>query len=198
VGSGIRVVVGLGNPGEQYERTRHNVGFRVVDLLAERTGTKWRASRHAPAWCAWAEWADGHARVLLVKPRTFMNESGQAVGPLARWHHLDGRAILLVYDDVDLPLGTIRVRARGGSGGHRGVASVLTALGGEDVARVRVGIGRGESQDTAEYVLSPFRADEEPVLRDALDRAVAAVMCCVERGVDRAMNEFNAEPKETK
>jgi len=193
----MKMVVGLGNPGEQYAGTRHNAGFEVVERLARRAGATWRRSRQAVAQCAVAEWTGGD-RVLLVKPLTYMNASGEAVAALARWHRLRPSEIVVVYDDVDLPLGAVRVRARGGSGGHRGMASVIEQLGDEGIPRVRIGIGRGRGdRDTVAHVLSRFEADERPLAEAAMDRAAAAVDAVLTHGVERAMNEFNAEPKET-
>lgn len=191
------MVVGLGNPGEDYVSTRHNAGFEVVERLARRAGVSWRRSRQAVALCAAAD-LPGAGRVLLVKPLTYMNASGEAVAALARWHRLRPADIAVVYDDVDLPLGAVRVRARGGSGGHRGMASVIEHLGDEGIPRVRVGIGRGRGdRDTVAHVLSRFEDDERPVAEAAMDRAAAAVTALLTRGVERAMNEFNTEPKET-
>lgn len=195
------MVVGLGNPGPEYARTRHNAGFRVVERLAAAGGATFRKSRHAAARCAAVDLPGGR-RVVLAEPQTYMNGSGEAVAALLRWHRIAPAEMLLVYDDVDLPLGQIRVRARGGAGGHRGVQSVIDRVGGSDFPRVRVGIGRGGG-DTADYVLSPFAEDEERAMETAIERAARAVDACASRGVDRAMNEFNAETaadqeKETK
>ncbi len=190
------MVVGLGNPGAEYARTRHNAGFRVVERVAERVGARFRDSRQAAARCAAADLPGGR-RVVLVEPMTFMNESGTAVAALLRWHRWTLAELLLVYDDVDLPLGTIRIRPRGGAGGHRGTQSVIDAVGGDEFPRVRVGIGRDAAgRDTVAHVLSIFDAAEVPVAEAAFDRAADAVVACVTEGVDRAMNRFNAEPKE--
>lgn len=191
------MVVGLGNPGEEFARTRHNVGFEVVERLARRVGAVWQHSRQAMAQCAMVDMA-GVGRVLLVKPLTYMNASGDAVAALVRWHRLRPDDLTVVYDDIDLPLGVIRVRARGGSGGHRGMASVIEQIGDEGIPRIRVGIGRGQGeQNTVAHVLSRFEDGERPAADAAMDRAAAAVEVLLARGVERAMNEFNAEPKET-
>ncbi|MCX7818898.1 MAG: aminoacyl-tRNA hydrolase [Kiritimatiellae bacterium] len=191
------MVVGLGNPGSEYAGTRHNAGFEVVERLARRVGAEWRRSRQAPAECAIAELPEA-GRVLFVKPLTYMNASGEAVAALARWHRLRPSEVVVVYDDVDLPLGTVRVRARGSSGGHRGMGSVIEQMGDDGIARVRIGIGRGRGdRDTVAHVLSRFSEEERPVAEAAMERAAAAVETLLTRGIERAMNEFNAEPKET-
>ena len=183
--------MGLGNPGAQYERTRHNAGFAVLGCLAGRQRVRFRRS-----WLgARGETAQvelGRAAVTLLRPLTFMNLSGEAVRPLVRREGLRPQDVILVYDDLDLPPGRLRLRAGGGTGGHRGVASVLSAVGGPDVARVRVGIGRpDQGMDAAEYVLSVIPAAGLAVWEQAVERAADAVEAVCRDGLEAAMSHFN-------
>ena len=192
------LIIGLGNPGRAYERTRHNAGFDVLAVLATRHGGTFRRPWRGPRGESLRVDLPGHALTLL-RPLTFMNLSGEAVRPLLRrGGGGDGFAldeILLVYDDMDLPSGSLRVRAGGSGGGHRGVASVLAATGSTAVARVRVGIGRPvDGLDAAEYVLRRLPAAEQPAWRAAVERAADAVeVACVE-GLEEAMDRFNRTP----
>jgi peptidyl-tRNA hydrolase, PTH1 family len=168
-----QVVAGLGNPGPEYQRTRHNVGQRVLDVLARRLACRWHRERRAVL--APAD-RDGR-RVYLVKPVAFMNASGPAIADTLRDLVSSPGDLILVYDDLDLPLGTVRVRLSGGHGGHRGVQSVLETLATTDIRRVRIGIGRPErKEDIAEHVLSPFEPDELPVVETAADEAADRVL----------------------
>lgn len=175
-----QAVIGLGNPGSEYRDTRHNVGQRVVDALARRLST--RFAREGGHQVARTEWAD--RPLFLIKPRCFMNESGPVVARLARAHRLAPADLVIVFDDLDLPLGTVRVRMKGSAGGHNGVRSLLGALGTDEVRRVKVGIGRpapaGQRKElVVDHVLSPFYADEreaaEAACAEAADRALALV-----------------------
>ncbi|BBB90301.1 MAG TPA: aminoacyl-tRNA hydrolase [Methylomusa anaerophila] len=187
----MKIVAGLGNPGQEYSVTRHNVGFMAVDLLADRWGiaiTSWREREKALA----AEYR-GSEPVLLVKPQTYMNLSGIAVGALARWYKIPVTDIIVIYDDLDLPVGKLRLRSKGGSGGHRGIESLLEHLGQDAFARIRVGIGRPpQGWETADYVLSRFTAEETPLIKDAITRAADAVECLLKEGFNKAMNKFNS------
>ncbi len=185
------LVVGLGNPGRAYAATRHNAGFMVVDALARRLGASFGRSRHQ-ALLADARY--GPRRVLLAKPQTYMNLSGRAVGPLVRYYRLPLDHLLVVYDDLDLPFGTVRLRPGGGHGGHKGMKSVIEALGGRrDFPRLRIGIGRPPGRlDAAEYVLRPFTAEEREQWPWVLDRAVEGVLVWLDQGLDAAMNQVNA------
>jgi len=181
--------VGLGNPGERYRRTRHNVGFMVVDLLATRAGVReWREEREA--WVAAAQ--IGGQDVLLVKPLTFMNRSGVAVEGLLAGASVGLGDLVVVVDDVALELGTIRVRERGSHGGHNGLRSLVEVLGSEDFARVRVGIGAGEpAADLAGYVLADFAPEEVLLVQEMVGRAGDAVECLLRDGAGTAMTRFN-------
>lgn len=186
----MKLVVGLGNPGKAYENTRHNVGFEVVDELARRAGVSFRRG-----WLTSAQLAKagiGGCEVGLVKPRTFMNRSGDAVGPLLRKKGAGAGDVIVVVDDVDLDCGRIRVRRQGGAGGHKGLQSVIAALGTEEFVRVRVGVGpRPPGDEMVGHVLARFNAEERAKVKEAVRKAADAVGRVVEEGVDRAMNEFN-------
>lgn len=183
------LVVGLGNPGAEYAKTRHNVGFQVVERLASRLGAEF--ARHpGRALVARVEVSD--ASVVLAKPQTFMNLSGFSVAALIHWYHLNPyKDLLVVYDDLDLLPGMIRLRPRGGAGGHKGVRSIIEQLGTQDFCRLRVGIGKPEFGDAHRYVLQEFTAEEWELLEVTLERAADAVECFAEEGIVTAMNRFN-------
>jgi PTH1 family peptidyl-tRNA hydrolase len=186
----MRLLAGLGNPGEKYRRTRHNVGFMVVDALAERHGAR-NARVESDAWVA--ETTFGGEDVLLVKPLTFMNRSGAAVAPLLSRLALGPQDLVAVVDDVAIELGTLRVRERGSHGGHNGLRSIADVLGTDDFPRVRVGIRRGELLvDLAEYVLSDFSDEEVLVVQEVVGLAADALECLVREGAPAAMNRYNA------
>jgi PTH1 family peptidyl-tRNA hydrolase len=180
------IVVGLGNPGGEYAGTRHNVGFRVVERLAETAGAKFRRERQAVA--APAEIAG--TAVLLVKPTTYMNLSGRAVAPLASRHGLGPERVLVVYDEMDLPLGRIRIRPRGSAGGHGGIKSLIASLPSQEFPRVRLGVGR-PAEDAIDHVLSPFTQEERPVIEESIARAAEAVETILREGLETAMNRYN-------
>lgn len=186
----MKLVVGLGNPGRKYERTRHNVGFDVLDELARRAGVEFRRSWRFPA--EMAEVVLDGKRLLLVKPRTFMNRSGEAVGPLARKKGAAPGEVLVVVDDVELECGRLRLRRDGRAGGHNGLKSVIELLGSESFPRVRVGVGRKQQGgDMVQHVLGRFTPDEQAVMKDAVARAADAVEVVLKEGLEKAQNQFN-------
>lgn len=186
-----RIIVGLGNPGSRYELTRHNVGFLVIDRLAEMSGARMMNKR---AQALTGEAVIGQTRVLLVKPQTYMNLSGLAVRSLMDWYKLSPAEVIVVYDDLDLPPGRLRIRADGGAAGHRGMTSVIQKLGTEEIARVRVGIGRPAPHlEAADYVLSSLQSEEMLLLRNTVDRAADAVACLVQDGIEKCMNQYNKD-----
>jgi PTH1 family peptidyl-tRNA hydrolase len=196
----VKLVVGLGNPGPQYENTRHNVGFSVVAHLAKAAG---EANLTAPAGgdkgrgtgkfkAELTEIRLGGDKILLVRPRTYMNLSGQAVGPLLAFYKLPVTDLLVVCDDLSLPLGKLRLRASGSSGGQKGLQDIIRVAGVADVPRLRIGIGETPSGwDTADYVLSKFGPAETPIVEVAVANAAAAVEVWVTAGIAAAMNQFN-------
>lgn len=186
----LTLIVGLGNPGRRYANTRHNVGFRCVDLLATRHGLRFDR-RQADALIAMGDIAG--QPVVLAKPQTYMNLSGKAVRGLLAQLRLAPENLILVYDDMDLPLGRIRVRAKGSAGGQKGVRSIIEAVGTNEFRRVRIGIGRPPRGDPIEYVLEPFARDEEPVAELACAAAADAIECLLVGGLSAAMNKFNRD-----
>ncbi|MFA4015219.1 MAG: hypothetical protein RUDDFDWM_000297 [Candidatus Fervidibacterota bacterium] len=183
------VVVGLGNPGREYENTRHNVGFMVVDEIAKRLKVRFR-KKLCCALVAMAEHCNRY--LMLAKPLTFMNLSGEAVKCIVHHLSLPLDHLLIVLDDANLPLGKIRIRPSGSHGGHKGLKSVIDALGTEAISRLRVGIGAPKQGiDMVSFVLSPFDAHEEELIREAIARATEAVLACLVEGLEKAMSKFN-------
>ena len=187
----MKLIVGLGNPGREYERTRHNVGFAVVERLAERVGAAFRRNlRVAARSCRVAP--EGGGEWLLVEPLTYMNCSGDAVAPLMRRHGLGPADLLAVVDDAALPAGRLRVRSGGSAGGHNGLKSLIERIGTDEFARVRIGVGRDPAgRDLKDHVLSRFAPDERELIAEAVEKAADAVGVWACEGVDRAMNQFN-------
>jgi PTH1 family peptidyl-tRNA hydrolase len=189
----VKIVVGLGNPGREYTATRHNVGFMVVNRLArlaQGTAVKKRFRSEIVEGML-----DGE-KLVLVAPQTYMNLSGHAVREVVNWYHLPVEELIVVADDLDLPFGTLRMRARGSAGGHNGLASIIEQLGTQDVPRLKIGIGRGPGSASAR-VLSRFSPEEDKALSDVIDRAAAGVRLWAHEGVIVAMNDVNrrAEPE---
>lgn len=186
----MKLVVGLGNPGEEYVNTPHNVGFDVADVLAERSGVSFSTQSRFRALTARSTHLGSD--VWLVKPATFMNRSGSAVALLMQFYKCEVSDLLVVVDDVNLPLGRSRIRPQGRSGGHRGLDSIIASLGNDEFARIRVGVGLArQGQDLVSHVLSPFRRDDLALFRESTVSAADAVTCCIEEGVTVAMNMYN-------
>jgi PTH1 family peptidyl-tRNA hydrolase len=194
----VKLVVGLGNPGSQYKGTRHNVGFEVVDELARRASVAFESAPAEALMARWRRAEDGRANdLLLVKPLTFMNLSGQAVGELARYFKIDLADLLIVVDEVHLPLGRLRARARGSAGGHNGLKSVIAHLG-DEFSRLRVGVGRGGDQrNLADHVLSRFEKDEREEVERMTTRAADAAEMFIASGIEAVMNAFNGGDQAT-
>jgi PTH1 family peptidyl-tRNA hydrolase len=185
------ILVGLGNPGRQYGATRHNVGFMLIDRLAVRLEAGGMRLQ-SKALVTTARY-DGR-KILLAKPQTYMNLSGQSVHGLANFYKLPLERLLVAHDDLDLPFGTLRVRPGGGAGGQKGVASAIEQLGSQDFARLRIGIGRPPGRmDPSDYVLQAFSSEEQKVLAGILDRATVAVLTFITDGLQTAMNRVNGE-----
>lgn len=182
----MKLIAGLGNPGPKYRGTRHNVGFEVADEVARRAGI---AFESAPAGALVAKWRASDT--IVVKPLTFMNLSGQAVGEIARYFRIETADILVILDEVQLPLGRLRARARGSAGGHNGLKSIIAHLG-SDIARLRMGVGRGDARtDLADHVLARFEADEAADVERMTARAADAAETFVTGGIAAVMNLFN-------
>jgi PTH1 family peptidyl-tRNA hydrolase len=184
----VRMVVGLGNPGSEYAGTRHNLGFMVIDSLAETLNTSLRRRKFSARFGE-TEFAD--KKLILLKPCQFMNRSGQAVATAVGFYKLSLRDLLVVTDDMAIEPGRIRLRAKGSAGGHNGLADIIEKLGANQFARCRLGIGQSGSQDAYDYVLDKPSQDQKPLLKEAIDKAKDAVLCWIEFGIERAMNQFN-------
>lgn len=183
------LIVGLGNPGQKYERTRHNIGFQVLDALLKEADILRRQERFSAVL---VEAALSGVRFSALYPQTYMNRSGEAVKEVMRWYHLDSEALIVVYDDLDLELGKLRLRKSGSHGGHNGMRSILSVVGHEHVKRLKIGIGRPPAGwSVADYVLSPFLTDEQPQVDAAIERAVKALMLALTVSFEQAMNRYN-------
>ena len=190
----MKIIVGLGNPGNEYAKTRHNVGFMLVDALAEHLNINlWKDKFNAQI----AEGRIGTEKILLVKPQTYMNNSGEAVGPLMRWYKVTPEDIIVAHDDMDIPAGTIRIRKKGSSGGHNGIKSLIAHLGSENFPRVRLGVGRPlPGWSVVNHCLAPFPQEDNTAVDEAIKYLIPAVECIVNDSVDMAMNKYN--PKKAK
>jgi PTH1 family peptidyl-tRNA hydrolase len=187
----VKLVVGLGNPGEKYGRTRHNLGFLIIDHIAAKKAV---IVKKKLCGALVGEWSNAD-RVLLAKPQTYMNRSGESVKELMREFRVPAKDLIVVYDDLDLPFGRIRIRPEGSAGGHRGVLSLMESLESAPFYRVRIGIGRPpEGVEAADYVLEDFTAQEATEVDDIVARASDAVMCLLEEGAQKAMERFNRAP----
>lgn len=189
VGEGLSLIIGLGNPGRSYVHTRHNVGFDCLELLARDLRLP-LVRKERQSLVGVGEW-EGR-RLVLAQPQTYMNLSGLAVSALLRKYRAPLANLLVVYDDMDLPLGTLRIRERGSAAGHHGMESIIASLKSQDFPRLRIGIGRAEERDQhVEQLLSRFSAGERRIIQDALDQAVAAIKTILVEGIEVAMNRFN-------
>jgi PTH1 family peptidyl-tRNA hydrolase len=186
------LIVGLGNPGREYASTRHNVGFRIADRLAKILNARYSRVQNGAVI---ASSNRGETKVILAKPQTFMNSSGRAVSSLVRFYKVPPGNLLVCCDDIDLPYGTIRLRASGGSAGQRGMQSILESLGTKDVPRLRFGIGRPPGKmDAADYVLQDFNSSQEDELPPIIATAAEAVLAFIDSGLEKAMTRYNAPP----
>ena len=186
---GVKLVVGLGNPGSQYEDSRHNVGFRVVDILSARHGIRLGEYRFS-SLIGYGKIAGSD--VVVAKPLTYMNRSGLAVDTMVDWYNVDPSDVLIILDDVALEQGMLRLRTKGSDGGHNGLKSIIRILGTEEIPRLRVGIGKpNPTMDMTTHVLDRFDKEELPIIKEAFTRAADAVSVWIEHGIDQAMNEFN-------
>lgn len=185
----MKIVVGLGNPGRRYEGTRHNVGYAVVDALAEGTGVSAFQNRFQAEV---AEWTEAGEKILLVKPETFMNLSGRCVRQAVDFYQVAHTHVLVVCDDVNLPLGKLRFRSRGTHGGHNGLRDIQSHLGTTVYPRLRIGVGAPEGEgEMVDYVLGRFRPSEREAIKDALELATQAVVLWVHQGIEKCMNQYN-------
>ena len=181
----IRLIAGLGNPGPEYQFTRHNIGFLVIDRVAAQLGAAWENSSK------WGAAVARVANVFLVKPMTYMNRSGEPLRAVAQFYKVEPTEILVIADDLALPLGRIRLRPDGGTGGHNGLESIILQFATESIPRLRVGIGAAPRDGTVDYVLGRFFEEEKPIVASAVDRAATTVKCAIDNGLVSAMNTFN-------
>lgn len=185
----LKWIVGLGNPGPKYAATRHNVGFMVIDALSQAWGIPLTKEKHQSML---GEGVVDGQKVLLIKPLTYMNLSGEAVGAVFRWYKLPLEELLVVCDDLDLPLGALRFRLKGGAGGHNGMKSLIQHLGTESFKRLRIGIGRPPGEmDVVRYVLEPFSAQESRVVQEAIQTATEALTAWMKLSFDQVMSRYN-------
>lgn len=192
----MKVIVGLGNPGSEYAATRHNVGFMAIDAMAAKYGVQvWRDKFLAQI----GECMIGNEKVLLVKPQTYMNLSGEAVGPLLSWYKLPSDQMAVLYDDMDIEVGSARIRLKGSAGGHNGIKSILAHIGTEDFARFRIGIGRpAKGWSVVDHVLAKFSDADRAAVENVVEKIVPAVECFVKNGIDLTMNRYNIKLKNIK
>ena len=184
------LIVGLGNPGKDYAHTRHNVGFRALDILADKLSCKVDKGKFQGLY---GQATYGGRKIFLLKPQTYMNLSGRSVLQLSAYFNIPPQRIIVLFDDISLEPGRLRLRADGSAGGHNGIKSIIAELGSQDIPRVKIGVGAKPhaQQDLADWVLSGFSAQEEKALSAALDRAAEAALCIIEKGVPEASNRFN-------
>jgi len=190
----MKIFVGLGNPTPEYAATKHNVGFMLADLLKDELSADiWREKFNALV----AEAFFNGEKILIVKPQTFMNLSGEAVAPIVNFYKVDVQNLVVVHDDMDLPLGIIRLRPKGSGGGHHGIESIIQHIGTQNFPRIRIGVGRPPQNWTVNHhVLSPFTQDDAKIISETLKNLVPATLCIFKEGINNAMNKFN--PKRVK
>ena len=184
------LIVGLGNPGREYEKTRHNCGFRAIDVLSQKLGCKVDKLKFQGLY-GQVNYAGG--KLYLLKPQTYMNLSGRSVLQLSAFFHIPPQRIIVIFDDISLEPGRLRIRGDGSAGGHNGIKSIISELGSQEFPRVKVGVGAKAhpEQDLADWVLSSFSASEEKALESALERAAEAALCIIDKGVGEAANRYN-------
>lgn len=188
------VIAGLGNPGKKYENTRHNIGFITLDFLAERHDIKINKIKHKALV---GEGRISGQKVLLVKPQTYMNLSGEALREVMDYYKVDMEDMIVIYDDIDLPAGSVRIRKKGSAGTHNGMRSIVQHLG-TDFPRIRMGIGNDRKGDLVDFVLGGFSKEDREVLEPAVERAALSIECYVEEGIEKAMNKYNIKAKKEK
>ena len=191
------VIVGLGNPGRKYENTKHNMGFMTIDAFAEKHGIKVNRIRHKALMRK--SFISGK-KVMLVKPQTYMNLSGQSVREIVSYYGVEPEELMVIYDDVDIPMGSIRIRKKGSAGTHNGMKSIIYDLQFDNFPRLRIGIGKEHREEMVDFVMSGFAADEKKKIQAAVDNSVSALEAWIDKGIDIAMGEYNTkkEPKKKK
>ncbi|MCI8285040.1 MAG: aminoacyl-tRNA hydrolase [Firmicutes bacterium] len=188
----MKFIVGLGNPGREYENTKHNVGFLTVDILAEKLGIKVNKIKFKGLI---GEGFIGGEKVILVKPQTYMNLSGNCVREVLAFYKAEPSDMIVIYDDIDIPLGTLRIRKKGSAGTHNGMRSVIYDIQSDNFPRIRIGIGSEHKGDLVNYVISGFSGEAKDEIEKTILRAADAAICMVENGIDKAMGEYNTKKK---
>lgn len=191
----MKLIVGLGNPGVKYDGTRHNAGFMVMDEISKKLNVSINKKKFEGSYI---KTKIGNEDVILLKPETYMNNSGFSVRACMDFFKIERKDILLIYDDLDTPVGSIRLKTKGSAGGHNGVKSVISCVMGEEFDRIRVGIGRNPQINIIDYVLTRFRADELDDLNHAIEQAANAAILSIKQGFPKAMNRYNVKPKKQK
>ncbi len=191
----MKIVVGLGNPGKEYENTKHNIGFMVLDRLAEKLGISVKKIKFKGLY---GEGFLNGEKIILLKPQTYMNLSGQSVREIVDFYKIDPEDLVVIYDDLDLPMGALRIRSKGSAGTHNGMKSVVYQTQTDAFPRIRVGIGGDRKGDTVHYVISGFHGEEKDIMREAVLKAADAAECLIRDGVNEAMNRFNTKKKKKK
>ena len=186
------IIAGLGNPGKKYENTRHNIGFITLDLLAERNDIKINKIKHKALV---GEGRISGQKVLLVKPQTYMNLSGQSLQEVMAYYKEEIEHLVVIYDDIDIPIGTVRIRKKGSAGTHNGMRAVVQCLASDQFPRIRIGLGDGRKGELKDFVIGGFSKEEKAPLEEAVTRAALAAECIVDKGIDKAMNEYNIRHK---
>lgn len=189
----MKLIIGLGNPGTEYTETRHNIGFKAVDALAHSYNISPNKSKFKAFF---GEGRVGHKKVVLVKPQTYMNLSGESVKAFASWYKIPAEDILIIYDDVSLPPGKLRIRTKGGAGGHNGIKSIIQHLGTDEFQRIKVGVGeRPQGWNLADYVLSRFTDPEIKIMEETMKDIVGASNVIMDKGIQDAMNQYNPKAR---
>ncbi len=183
----MKAIVGLGNPGDKYAPTRHNIGFEVINFIALKYNVNFKSSLKSHIGVAHI---DGE-KILLVKPQTYMNLSGESLLEIVNYYEIELKDVLIVYDDIDISLGKVRIRQKGSAGTHNGMRSIIELLKSQDMPRIRMGIGKKDNIPLADYVLQRFPPDEIPAVREMVSKAGDAITCFIEDGIDLCMNRYN-------
>lgn len=189
------LIAGLGNPGKKYEKTRHNMGFMTIDKLAEKHKVSVDKSKFKALV---GEFNLVGEKIILMKPQTYMNLSGEAIREAVNFYKLDLKNVLVIYDDLDIPVGALRIRTAGSPGTHNGMRSVVSNLGSQKFPRIRIGIGNDEQRDIIDFVIGKLSKDDEEILNDTIESASLAVECFIAEGIDKAMNKYNSGSAKTK
>ncbi|WP_265266231.1 aminoacyl-tRNA hydrolase [Spirulina subsalsa] len=186
-----QLIVGLGNPGARYDKTRHNIGFEALDCLAQTWQLSWQNNKRFKGFFSEGRSITGE-KIYLLKPQTYMNLSGESIRAVVDWYKIPPESILVIYDDMDLPVGRLRIRLSGSAGGHNGIKSTIAHLGSQDFPRLRIGIGKsGEDKETVSHVLGKFAPSEKKVMAEVLDWVVSAVELSLKQGLEKAMSLYN-------